>query len=329
MKIPCAVIRDLLPLYAEDLASEESKQVVDEHLADCPDCRARLETLRQPAVPEPNAAEPLRGVKRSLRRRRLQTALLAALLVFLPLFSLLARGMEEQYLPYTEGLVRVEGVEHYSKDEPFPAQRAEGYFPRGGEPDEGEGLVITFNGWVTGLESEYFVDDETGETTLYLQAWTHQVNLLIDDTAGGKISVERPADLSGRSMFYPVPDRVIYGFGEKQQLLYGEPMNGGVQILPRLALAYYLTLAAGLAVVLGLLWLAFRKKKAADLLRALFFAALSYPIGHLLIKGAQTISFFLPRDLAFILIAAAAVWGLLTLGWTMWRQRAKATDRSK
>ena len=52
MKIPCAVIRDLLPLYAEDLASEESKQVVDEHLADCPDCRARLETLRQPAVPE-------------------------------------------------------------------------------------------------------------------------------------------------------------------------------------------------------------------------------------------------------------------------------------
>ena len=123
-------------------------------------------------------------------------------------------------------------------------------------------------------------------------------------------------------MFYPVPDRVIYGFGEKQQLLYGEPMNGGVQILPRFALAYYLILAAGLAVVLGLLWLAFRKKKAADLLRALFFAALSYPVGHLLVKGGETFSFFLARDLAFILIAAAAVWGLLMLGWTILRRRA-------
>lgn len=325
MKIPCGVIRDLLPLYAEDLTSEETKELIHVHLDGCPDCRKQLEALRTPPAPEPDASQALRAVKKSIRRRRLQTALLAALLVFLPLFSLLARGMEEQYLPYTEGLVRVEGVEHYSKDEPFPAQRAEGYFPRGGEPDEGEGLVITFNGWVTGLESEYFVDDETGETTLYLQAWTHRVNLLIDDTAGGKISVETPADLSGRSMFYPVPDRVIYGFGEKQQLLYGEPMNGGVQILPRLALAYYLTLAAGLAVVLGLLWLAFRKKKAADLLRALFFAALSYPVGHLLVKGGETFSFFLARDLAFILIAAAAVWGLLMLGWSLWKQKRRET----
>ena len=36
MKIPCGVIRDLLPLYVEDLASEETKQLLDEHLADCP-----------------------------------------------------------------------------------------------------------------------------------------------------------------------------------------------------------------------------------------------------------------------------------------------------
>ena len=138
MKIPCSVIRDLLPLYAENMTGEESNALIDEHLADCPDCRSQLEELKQPTAPAPDASESLRGVKKAIRRRRWQTALLAALLVFLPLFSLLARGMEEQYLPYTEGLVRVEGVEHYSKDEPFPAQRAEGYFPRGGEPDEGD-----------------------------------------------------------------------------------------------------------------------------------------------------------------------------------------------
>lgn len=320
MKISCGVIRDLLPLYAEQITGEESRALVEEHLAGCPDCRSRLEKLREPAAPEPDSAEALRGVSREIRRRRIRTALLAALLVFLPLFALLARGMEEQYLPYTEGLVRVEGVEHYSRDESFPAQRAEGYFPQGGEPDEGEGLVITFNGWVTGLESEYDVDDETGETTLFLQAWTHRINLLIDDTAGGKLSLETPADLSGRTMFFPVPDRVIYGFGEKQTLLYGEEMNGGMQVLPRLALSFYLLLSLGAAAAFGLLWLLLRKKKAAPALRGLFFAAISYPVGHLLVKGTQTVSFFLPRDLTFILIAAAAVWGLLMLGWTILRQ---------
>ena len=32
MKLSCNVIRDLLPLYAENLNSEESNALVDEHL---------------------------------------------------------------------------------------------------------------------------------------------------------------------------------------------------------------------------------------------------------------------------------------------------------
>ena len=32
MKISCNVIRDILPLYAEDLASEDTKRLVDDHL---------------------------------------------------------------------------------------------------------------------------------------------------------------------------------------------------------------------------------------------------------------------------------------------------------
>ena len=39
MKLSCGVIRDLLPLYAENLAGEESRQLVEEHLADCEACR--------------------------------------------------------------------------------------------------------------------------------------------------------------------------------------------------------------------------------------------------------------------------------------------------
>ena len=40
MKLDCDVIRDLLPLYAEKLASPASSALVEQHLAACPACRA-------------------------------------------------------------------------------------------------------------------------------------------------------------------------------------------------------------------------------------------------------------------------------------------------
>lgn len=40
MKIPCSIIKDLLPLYHDDVCSEESKDMVEEHLSECNDCRS-------------------------------------------------------------------------------------------------------------------------------------------------------------------------------------------------------------------------------------------------------------------------------------------------
>ena len=50
MKIPCEVIRDLLPLYADDACSSESRQMVEEHLQDCPGCTQVLGRLRNRAI---------------------------------------------------------------------------------------------------------------------------------------------------------------------------------------------------------------------------------------------------------------------------------------
>lgn len=44
-KIPCAVIKDLLPSYAEDLTSPETSGLVREHLQECPDCEAVYEAM--------------------------------------------------------------------------------------------------------------------------------------------------------------------------------------------------------------------------------------------------------------------------------------------
>ena len=51
MKLDCEVIRDLLPLYAENMVSEKSRALTEEHLAECEPCRQYLQAL---TAPEPN-----------------------------------------------------------------------------------------------------------------------------------------------------------------------------------------------------------------------------------------------------------------------------------
>ncbi|MBD5448622.1 MAG: zf-HC2 domain-containing protein [Lachnospiraceae bacterium] len=50
MKINCNVIRDLLPLYADQICSNESKELVDEHLAECGNCSALLRQIQNTEI---------------------------------------------------------------------------------------------------------------------------------------------------------------------------------------------------------------------------------------------------------------------------------------
>ena len=45
MKISCNIIEDLLPLYVDDMVSEDSRQLVEEHLKVCPTCRRMQEEI--------------------------------------------------------------------------------------------------------------------------------------------------------------------------------------------------------------------------------------------------------------------------------------------
>ena len=45
-KLPCEVVRDLLPLYADDLVSETTGEMIKEHISGCDDCRKRYEGMK-------------------------------------------------------------------------------------------------------------------------------------------------------------------------------------------------------------------------------------------------------------------------------------------
>lgn len=50
MNTDCEVIRDLLPLYADEVCSDGSRQIVENHLQECAECSALLEKLRKSEI---------------------------------------------------------------------------------------------------------------------------------------------------------------------------------------------------------------------------------------------------------------------------------------
>lgn len=92
MKISCEVIRDLLPLYHDDVCSAESKALVAEHLESCEPCRRELDLLNTELEIhriEPNMEKALNAVstawkrvkKRSFVKGTVIAALICAMLI--------------------------------------------------------------------------------------------------------------------------------------------------------------------------------------------------------------------------------------------------------
>ena len=45
MELSCNVIKDILPLYAEDMTSDDTKKLIECHLRSCEDCKNALAEL--------------------------------------------------------------------------------------------------------------------------------------------------------------------------------------------------------------------------------------------------------------------------------------------
>lgn len=95
MRNECNIIRDILPLYIEDMVSGDTADFVESHLKQCGACRAKLEKLKTPGEP-PVAADtqqdrdeaPLRSFqKRWSKRNRLTIGITAFITAFAVLFA--------------------------------------------------------------------------------------------------------------------------------------------------------------------------------------------------------------------------------------------------
>ena len=309
MNLPCAVVRDLLPLYAEKMTESQTQKLIDEHLEDCAECRQRLTEIDTCVVSAVESTKPLMALKKEIRKRRQYTAIAAALLVFVIVYTCFYHEGKTALIPWRDGLVEAAGVE----TRPYEAVYGEtSEIAESSDAHEAalDVLVLRVDSLINGM-SEFWFWEEDGTRTAVLQGWSSIRNdgNLVDDY--------------NEMLIYPVPDRLLYSDGNRQQFLWGEPMDGGVEILPRLALAYYVVIAAVIALVLGAIWFILRHRCRAWILRQLFLAPVSYLIAHLLIKGTGTESLFMERDFISILLIAAALYALLSIAIQLWQRHGK------
>ena len=111
MKNECSIIQDILPLYFENMVSEDTAAAVQEHLKNCPECAREFAAMKpdrkidgismemRPGM-EADALSAMRSLRRKFRKRLLRTtgiavaalAVLTVLLHFFPIYRIAEIG---------------------------------------------------------------------------------------------------------------------------------------------------------------------------------------------------------------------------------------------
>lgn len=118
-KLNCNVVRDILPLYADEVVCADTRELVEEHLTECENCRGELEAMRKPvALPvQPDAVMGLKEIRRRWGKKQLWKGIgIASGIAFVLIgvfFYLYAYGLPVKY----ENLIIRTGFQCVPRDE--------------------------------------------------------------------------------------------------------------------------------------------------------------------------------------------------------------------
>ena len=114
MNYPCGIIRDLLPLYHDDVCSTETRNAVEKHCAGCADCRKILNDLD--SMPEPyemaKEVDPLRPIQKKWNHERKKSLWIGLGVAFFLMLILIANTVLREWkcVPMGKDDVVVMGV---------------------------------------------------------------------------------------------------------------------------------------------------------------------------------------------------------------------------
>lgn len=274
MKSTCNIIRDLLPLYMEGMASKDSCALIEKHMDQCAECKNELEEMKAfNTLPIDTDFSPLLKIKSTLRKKKIQTILFTMMLSVVMGVIAIAFFTAPEYIPYSEESVRINEI--------------------------GNGTVLAeFGDSVSGYDiTKYPAENDEGYV-YHLTTWDSIWNRTMKQSPINH-TILNPNDENVVAVYYYFTD------GREDTLIYGEDLqpNGGVVSLPRLFLSYYALIAGIGAVICGLIIVLFRRnKKVVNRTMKVLFLPLSYLLGQLLLKGFTTSSYAATRDFYAILL---------------------------
>lgn len=106
----CALVKDSLPLYAENLLSKESELIVEDHLKNCESCRECLAETKDNTFDTEETiyyqTMPLKIIKERLLKKRVATQL--AVLIAILFFSVVAYAGASFVTPIYKSVENVE-----------------------------------------------------------------------------------------------------------------------------------------------------------------------------------------------------------------------------
>ena len=83
MKYNCDLISDLMPLYKDDICSEATKKIVEEHLGECPSCRKMFADMSDVTIDEKIAREKDEVISSQARFFKRKSALAGSIIALI------------------------------------------------------------------------------------------------------------------------------------------------------------------------------------------------------------------------------------------------------
>lgn len=307
MKNECSIVCDLLPLYAEDMVSEDTAEFVKEHLGNCPTCRAELEKLRKPVQPVaaqhvPDIdAEPLKRLKKALLMEKVQAILCTAAVLLALMLSGLSFLTAPEYFAYSQELVTVT------------------------EGANGE-ATISFSSEITDYKLQRIADPADKQTVYHLEVWTCAWDRMFSKPGAQDVTVKPE---NGHELLIYFTQFINQSSSNSAVCIYGEiePDSGGWMALPGLSMGYWLAINIVLLVILGVIWLNLRKKeKPRRLVERLILIPIAYMLGHLCVLGFHTLSYSKWRDAQMILAIGILFYCAMLLALSIFYSRKELRD---
>ncbi len=293
MSNKCNLIKDILPLYVEDMVSTDTREFVSEHLEHCQECHAEFERMRKPAdfIPDTDIV-PLKRIKRDLFIKRLQTIFFTAILACAIVTVVFGILTSPKFFPYSDDLLNV--VDSPNGD-----------------------IIVTFDDKVTGYRCTKEFHDETGTEVYWVNAWTTTWDFYLSNRGNQNMVI--PSEGATKIQIFFTQNN-----GSEDVLIYGADDNAQQDIvtLPRQILLPYFILAFFALVILAVLRFILKNKPEIIVWfdRAILFP-ISYMAAQLCTKGINFTTYSSQRDFCIIVLVAILFYLAMLTGKSLYKAK--------